>query len=313
MINIDIAQKTLQIEAESIQKIIKKINNKFYLFIKELYKTKGRVIVIGMGKSGYMAMKIAATLSSTGTPSFFMHPSEAIHGDLGMVNNDDVILMLSYSGETNELLKLIPFLKENKNTILSITNKSTSTLAKHSKHNISMNINKEACSFNLTPTVSSTTMLAIGDAIAMVLMNAKGFTEKDFARFHPGGNLGRRLLTKISDEMITKDLPIINMNKKIIDAINIISWGRLGMCAIVNNKNELVGIITDGDIRRIFEKYDRDFVDLIIGSVMNIKPIAVNENILIVDAEKIMDDKKIHQLIVLNDKKNVVGILPYRK
>lgn len=313
MIDLNITKEVLKTELSSIYNVLLNVvDNYFFNFINEIYNSDGRVVVIGMGKSGYVAKKISSTLSSTGTPSIFIHPAEAVHGDLGMISSDDIIVMLSFSGETTEILKLIPFFKENNNTILSITNNLDSTLSKHSKYTIPLFIEKEACSFNLAPTASSTTTLAIGDAIAITLMIAKGFTEKDFAKYHPGGNLGRRLLTKVSDEMVKNDLPITNPNDSIMDVILTISEKKLGVCLIEEN-GLLIGIITDGDIRRGFETHKENFVNLCAKEIMNNKPITINPNIMIVDAEKIMDNNKIHQLAVVDNNKKIVGILPYRE
>lgn len=313
MIDLNITKEVLKTELSSIYNVLLNVvDNYFFNFINEIYNSDGRVVVIGMGKSGYVAKKISSTLSSTGTPSIFIHPAEAVHGDLGMISSDDIIVMLSFSGETTEILKLIPFFKENNNTILSITNNLDSTLSKHSKYTIPLFIEKEACSFNLAPTASSTTTLAIGDAIAITLMIAKGFTEKDFAKYHPGGNLGRRLLTKVSDEMVKNNLPITNPSDSIMDVILIISEKKLGVCLIEEN-GLLIGIITDGDIRRGFETYKENFINLCAREIMNNKPITINPNIMIVEAEKIMDNNKIHQLAVVDNNKKIVGMLPYRE
>jgi arabinose-5-phosphate isomerase len=313
MIDLNITKEVLMTESTSIINVLDVVDKYFFDFINEIYKSKGRVVVVGMGKSGYVAKKMSATLSSTGTPSIFIHPAEAIHGDLGMVSSDDIILMLSFSGETSEILKLIPFFNENKNTILSITNNLKSTLAKYSKFTIPLHIKKEACSFNLAPTASSTTTLAVGDAIAITLMSAKGFTEKDFAKYHPGGSLGRRLLTKVSDEMVKDNLPIAYLNDSIMDVILTISEKKMGVCLILSRNNSLMGVITDGDIRRGFQKHTERFIKLYAVDIMNQDPITINEDIMVVEAEKIMDKNKIHQLIVVDDQQKVLGILPYRE
>lgn len=312
MIDLNITKEVLNTECLSIKKIINIVDLYFNDFINEIYKTKGRVVILGMGKSGYVAKKISATLSSTGTSSIFIHPAEAMHGDLGMVSEDDVVVLLSFSGETSEILKLIPFFKKNKNVILSITNNLESTLSKNSKYTIPLLIDKEACSYNLAPTASSTTTLAIGDAIAVTLMKAKGFTEKDFAKYHPGGSLGRRLLTKVCDEMIKTNLPLANENDSIVNVILTIGEKKMGICLIQSNEI-LVGIITDGDIRRGFEKHMGEFINLKAFQVMNNHPITIGGDTMIVDAEKIMDENKIHQLVVTTNNKKIIGILPYRE
>lgn len=313
MIDLNITKEVLKTELSSIYNVLYNVVDKhFFEFINKIYQSKGRVVVIGMGKSGYVAKKISATLSSTGTPSIFIHPAEAVHGDLGMVSPDDIILMLSFSGETSEILKLIPFFKENENVILSITNDLTSTLSKYSKYTIPLYIEKEACSFNLAPTASSTTTLAIGDAIAVTLMMAKGFTEKDFARYHPGGSLGRKLLTRVSNEMISSGLPFANPDNSIMDVILEISEKKMGIC-LINKDGLLLGLITDGDIRRGFEKYKENFINLFAKDIMNRSPITVSEDVMIVEAERIMDNNKIHQLVVVNENKKIMGVLPYRE
>ena len=314
MIDINIAKEVLMIEKESIVKTMKSIDDNFESFVSEIFKTKGKIIISGIGKSGYVGMKTAATLSSTGTPSIFMHPSEAFHGDLGIVDSEDIILFFSYSGETDEILKLIPFFKENKNKILTITGNPSSTLAENSDKYLLIKIEKEACPFNLAPTASTTTMLAVGDAIAITLMNAKNFTNNDYARFHPGGNLGRILLRKVHHEMegdIEKIL--INPHTKLMDALHLISSGKMGLCVVVDNENKLLGIITDGDIRRNFQKLGLGFLQSCVENVMNSEPIVFYGDKMIVEAEQLMDERKIHQLIIVNKNNMVVGILPYRR
>lgn len=312
-IDLNISKEVLQIEYESIKKTINLVDVYFEKFINVLYNTKGSVIIIGMGKSGYIAKKISATLSSTGTPSIFIHPAEAVHGDLGMVSKNDTILMLSFSGETSEILKLIPLFKKNNNPILSITNNPNSTLAKNSQHTIPLHIDKEACSFNLAPTASSTTTLAIGDAIAITLMKTRGFTEKDFATYHPGGSLGRKLLIKVEDEMIKDNLPLVTLETKILDVIYAISNSKMGVCLVYGGDLLLMGIITDGDIRRNFEKHQEKLIKLKAKDIMNFKPITVNSDMMIIEAEEIMDKKKIHQLIVVSNNNQIIGLLPYRQ
>lgn len=313
MIDINIAKEVLMIEQKSIIKTMNSIDNNFESFVYEIFKTKGRVIISGIGKSGYIGMKVAATLSSTGTPSIFIHPSEAFHGDLGVVGVDDVVLLFSYSGETDEVLKLIPFFRENKNKILTITGNPNSTLAENSDKHLLIKIEKEACPFNLAPTASTTTMLAMGDAIAITLMNAKKFTNNDYARFHPGGNLGRILLRKVSDEMeLDVEKLFISPDTKLMDALYIISSGKMGLCIVVDNEKSLLGIITDGDIRRIFQKFGSDF-HVSVESIMNNNPITFHGDKKIVDAEKLMDERKIHQLIIIDDNNRVLGVLPYRR
>lgn len=317
--NLDIFREVLETEYNSIKNVMNltkshmSYTKHFEDFLNVLYNTKGRIVVIGMGKSGYIAKKISATLSSTGSPSIFIHPVEAVHGDLGMISKDDTILMLSFSGETSEILELIPYFKKNNNPVLSITNSLTSTLAKNSKYTIPLLIDKEACSFNLAPTASSTTTLAVGDAIAITLMKTKGFSERDFAAYHPGGSLGRKLLTKVEDEMVVNDLPIVRPETNVLDVIYTISNCKMGVALVCDNNFLLLGIITDGDIRRSFELYKEKTIKLEAKNIMKLNPITVNGDMMVVDAEEIMNEKRIHQLIVINDNNQVIGILPYRQ
>jgi len=317
--NLDIFREVLETEYKSIKNVMNLTQSHmsyikhFEDFLNILYNTKGRIVVIGMGKSGYIAKKISATLSSTGSPSIFIHPVEAVHGDLGMISKDDTILMFSFSGETSEILELIPYFKKNNNPVLSITNSLTSTLAKNSKHTIPLLIDKEACSFNLAPTASSTTTLAVGDAIAITLMKTKGFSERDFAAYHPGGSLGRRLLTRVEDEMIKHDLPLVNPKAKMLDVMYNMSSGKLGLCLVCDDNMFLRGIITDGDIRRNFELYQEELIKLTAYDIMNSNPITVNPDMMVVDGEEIMNHMKIHQLVVVNKKNYIIGLLPYRK
>src|SRR6202000_206224 len=245
----EIAKRVFDIEIESLQHVAASIDDEFTNVVNAILKGKGKLIVIGIGKSGIIGKKIAATLASTGTPSFFLHPGEAFHGDLGMVEPNDLVILISYSGETDEVLKIIPFLKWNKNTIISITGNPNSTIAKHSKFHLNINVTREACPLALAPTSSTTAALVMGDALAVALMEARQFQEEDFARFHPGGRLGHKLLAKVKDLMRTDNLPFISSDASFTELLLRMSEGRLGM-VIVGNANNFEGVVTDGDLRR---------------------------------------------------------------
>ncbi|MEO8884724.1 MAG: KpsF/GutQ family sugar-phosphate isomerase, partial [Mucilaginibacter sp.] len=245
----DIAKRVFDIEIESLQQVAALIDDAFTVVVNAILANKGKVIVIGIGKSGLIGKKIAATFSSTGTPSFFLHPGDAFHGDLGIVGANDPVLLISYSGETDEVLRVIPFLKWNKNLIISITGNTNSTIAKNSDHHLNINITREACPLALAPTSSTTATLVMGDALAIALMETRQFQEEDFARFHPGGSLGRKLLTRVKDLMRVDNLPFIPIDASFTDVLLRMSEGKLGM-VIIGDKGRVDGIITDGDLRR---------------------------------------------------------------
>ncbi|HAV2054702.1 TPA: KpsF/GutQ family sugar-phosphate isomerase, partial [Raoultella ornithinolytica] len=268
---------------------------------------QGRVIISGMGKSGIIGRKIAASMASTGTPSFFMHPGEAFHGDLGMVASDDIFIAISNSGETDEVLKLLPFLEDNKNKIIAITGNPKSTLAKSSSFHLNIAVAAEACPFQLAPTSSTTATLAMGDALAITLMRLRNFKPENFARFHPGGALGRKLLRKVRDEMQSDQLPIVNLHDDFSVAINAMSSGNYGLVVICDNL-KLSGIITDGDLRRAIDKYGRDIFDLKVSDMVKLEPYTIEPSDSISYAYDLMEEKNITSLIVV-DHGRVVGIL----
>jgi arabinose-5-phosphate isomerase len=254
------------------------------------------VIVAGVGKSGHIGKKISATLASTGTPSFFLHPGDAFHGDLGIVGASDAVLLISYSGETDELLRIIPFLKWNNNLIISITGNVASTIAKNSNYHLNSTITREACPLALAPTSSTTAALVMGDALAVALMEQRGFKEEDFARFHPGGSLGRKLLTRVKDLMRTDDLPLITTEASFTDVLMRMSTGRLGL-VIVGTADSVEGVITDGDLRRALLK-NPDTSKLSVTDMMTANPVIVNDDEFISNAEQVMMEKKITTLLV---------------
>ena len=292
----DIAKRVFDIEIESLRHVADMIDDNFTNAVNAILNTEGKLIVAGIGKSGLIGKKIAATLASTGTPSFFLHPGEAFHGDLGMVEPKDAIILISYSGETDELLKIIPFLKWNGNLIICITGNRESTLAKNSDHHLAVAVTREACPLALAPTSSTTATLVMGDALAIALMEARDFKPDDFARFHPGGNLGRRLLTRVKDVMQRDAIPFICEGAVFTDLLLKMSEGRLGM-VIVGSANEVKGIITDGDLRRALLKHP-DLSALHIGEIMTTTPIIINEDVLVDEAEQVMMQKKITTVLV---------------
>lgn len=301
-------KKTLQIEAEALLEQCNRLDESFERAVQIVLEGTGKLIVTGMGKSGIVGKKMAATFASTGTPSFFMHPGEAYHGDLGMIEKQDVILSLSFSGETDEVLKLIPFIKSNGNKLISITGRSESTLAKNSDVHLALYVTQEACPLSLAPTTSTTATMAMGDALAVALMEERKFQPEDFARFHPGGSLGRKLLSKVEDFMISENLPIVQTNSSLNEIISKISQGRLGL-TLVNNESETVGVITDGDLRRLLNQQERNSWDAIAQDMMSKNPISVKEGTALNKAEEILREKKITSLLVTNQLKKVTGII----
>ncbi|RVU00935.1 KpsF/GutQ family sugar-phosphate isomerase [Mucilaginibacter limnophilus] len=292
----DIAKRVFDIEIESLQHAAGLIDDSFTAAAETILQSSGKTIVTGIGKSGLIGKKIAATLASTGTPSFFMHPTEAFHGDLGMVGSEDVVIMISYSGEVDEVLKLIPFLKWNKNKTIGITGNPASTIAKNCTHHLNVNISKEACPLELAPTSSTTATLVMGDALAVALMEARNFQQEDFARFHPGGSLGRKLLVKVKDLMRTDNLPFISKQAEFTELLMQMSEGRLGM-VIVGDPDHAEGIVTDGDLRRALLR-NSDTSKLNIADMMTATPIIINGDELINAAEQLMMERKITTVLV---------------
>ncbi|EOW0735173.1 MULTISPECIES: KpsF/GutQ family sugar-phosphate isomerase [Enterobacteriaceae] len=304
---IEIAKDVIECEIDGLKNIISLLDNDFTNSINLILNTQGRVIISGMGKSGIIGRKIAASMASTGTPSFFMHPGEAFHGDLGMVASDDIFIAISNSGETDEVLKLLPFLEDNKNKIIAITGNPKSTLAKSSSFHLNIAVAAEACPFQLAPTSSTTATLAMGDALAITLMRLRNFKPENFARFHPGGALGRKLLRKVRDEMQSDQLPIVNLHDDFSVAINAMSSGNYGLVVICDNL-KLSGIITDGDLRRAIDKYGRDIFDLKVSDMVKLEPYTIEPSDSISYAYDLMEEKNITSLIVV-DHGRVVGIL----
>jgi len=305
---LEIAKTVVQIEADSILMLKDRINQTFNAACQLMLSCEGKVVLIGMGKSGHIAKKIAATLASTGTPSFYVHPGEAGHGDLGMVNDNDIIVIISYSGESDEIITLLPSIKRLDISVISMTGSSRSTIAEESDVHLDVSVDQEACPHNLTPTSSTTVALVMGDAIAITLLNARGFTPEDFAKSHPSGMLGRRLLTLVSNIMKSgDDIPIVSKETSIIDSLLVMSQKSLGMVLITDN-NTLLGIFTDGDLRRALEK-NINLQDLSIDDVMtrNCKSIKPNKPALI--ALKMMEEYSLNSLPVVDSNNQVIGAI----
>lgn len=301
-------KKTLQIEAEALLEQFNRLDDTFEKAVRIVLDGTGKLIVTGMGKSGIVGKKMAATFASTGTPSFFMHPGEAYHGDLGMIERQDVVLALSFSGETDEVLKLIPFIKSNGNQLISITGRSESTLAKNSDVHLALHVSQEACPLSLAPTTSTTATMAMGDALAVALMEERNFQPEDFARFHPGGSLGRKLLSKVEDFMVSENLPVVQTSSSLNEIISKISEGRLGL-TLVNQGDETVGVITDGDLRRLLNQKERNSWDSRAKDIMSLNPISVQEGTSISEAEEILRKRKITTILVKNRMDIVTGIV----
>jgi arabinose-5-phosphate isomerase len=303
----EIAKRVFDIEIESLKHVASTIGDEFTATVEAILGSKGKLIVAGVGKSGLIGRKIAATLASTGTPSFFLHPGEAFHGDLGMVEANDMVILISYSGETDEVLKIIPFLKWNKNTIISITGNPNSTIAKNSDHHLNVCITREACPLELAPTSSTTTTLVMGDALAVALMEARQFQHEDFARFHPGGSLGRKLVVKVKDLMRRDNLPFIDKNASFTDLLLCMSEGKLGL-VIVGNSSRIEGVITDGDLRRALLR-NPDTSQLHIHEMMTVNPVIIAPEEYISQAEQLMIEKKIATVLVgFADKRKIEGV-----
>ena len=303
-----LAQEVFEIESKEIANLSKRLTDDFEKAINAILQSSGKLIVSGMGKSGIIGKKIAATLASTGTPSFFLHPGEAYHGDLGMIEENDIVLLISNSGETDEVLKLIPFLKHQKNCTISMSNNDDSTLAKNTNYHLNIAVDKEACPLFLAPTSSTTATLVMGDALAVTLMKLRDFKEENFAKFHPGGSLGRRLLTTVGDVMKKKNLPIISSQAAIKEVIQRISEGMLGLVVIIDN-NKIIGIITDGDIRRTMESREKDFFNLKAEDLMSIHPKLIYDTDKLISASNIMSQYKINSLLVVNESNDLVGVV----
>lgn len=306
----DLAKEVLTIEANSILKLINHIGDNFDKAIELLYTCKGRVIITGMGKSGLIGKKIAATLSSTGTPSYFLHPAESTHGDSGIITREDVVIAISNSGETQELMNLLPLIKRFGVSLIGMTGKTDSTLAKASDVVLDISVEREACPLNKAPTASTTATLAMGDALAVCLLEKRGFSEEDFLVFHPSGALGKGFLYHVSDLMLadTKKLPIVHENNTFTDVIQTISEFKLGMAIVVNQSNKIVGVLTDGDIRRTLIKYPNTSA-LLVKDVMTVNPKRISQGEYAAKALHLMEKYSITALAVVDDDDRPIGVI----
>ena len=295
-------------ESEALLELIPYIDESFDKTIELILKCKGKLIVTGVGKSGHIGAKIAATLSSTGTPSFFINPLDAFHGDLGVIMKDDVVLAISNSGQTDELLRFLPYLLERQIPVIGMSGNPESLLAKYSTTHLNTAVTHEACPLGLAPTSSTTAALAMGDALACALIVARGFKASDFAQFHPGGTLGRRLLTKAKDVMRTDDLPVISPDMKLGEAVIHVSRGRLGLCVAVSNE-KICGLVTDGDIRRAMEKSQDVFFKRTVADIMSVHPKCVGPETKITEIERIFQQFKIHSVLVVDADNHLLGIV----
>ena len=303
------AKEVFRLEAEAVSALAKKLDDNFVKAVEAISNCRGRVVVTGMGKAGIIGQKISATLASLGTPSIWLHSAEAVHGDLGRVTKEDIVIALSNSGETEETKSLIPVLKKIGAKIIAVTGNKNSSLAKFSNLVLDVSVKKEACPLGLAPTSSTTAMLAMGDALAVCLVEKKGFKEKDFALFHPGGALGRKLLLKVDDIMRKgKDNPIVNEEAIVKDVLYAITEARAGSASVVNKSGKLSGIFTDGDLRRTLEK-KLDFNTTLVSTVMSKTPRTVSPDALAVEAVQMMEQYNITQLLVIDANKKVLGAL----
>ncbi|EHZ4885098.1 KpsF/GutQ family sugar-phosphate isomerase [Campylobacter lari] len=304
---IKIAKEVFEIESKTILDLCDNLDEDFSKAVELILSIKGRCVVSGMGKSGHIGAKIAATLASTGTPSFFMHPGEALHGDLGMLTSEDVLLAISNSGETEEVLKLIPVIKKRKIPLIVMAGNQNSTLAKQADIFINIAVKKEACPLQLAPTSSTTATLAMGDAIAVALMRVRKFRPDDFALFHPGGSLGRKLLTRVGDLMVSNNLPIVNPESEFNELVDVMTSGKLGLCIVLENE-KLVGIITDGDLRRALRANDKPRFDFKAKEIMSESPKTIEASAMASEAEELMLKHKIKEIVVTQDEK-IIGII----
>ena len=305
----DYAIQCLTDEAEAVKNLIPQLDDNFEKAVTMMYHCKGKIIVTGVGKSGHVGAKIAATLSSTGTPAFFINPLDVYHGDLGVMTSEDVVLALSNSGQTDELLRFIPMVLHMHIPIIAMTSNPKSLLAKYSTCHIKVWVSHEACPLNLAPTSSTTAALAMGDALAVALMRIRDFKPRDFAQFHPGGELGRKLLTTAEDVMRTDDLPIIPEDMHLGKAIIDVSKGKLGLGVSLDADGRVTGLITDGDIRRAMERWQAQFFDHTVADIMTRQPKAVPPKTKITEVQKIMHRHKIHSVLVTDSENHLLGIV----
>lgn len=295
-------------EAQALLDLIPLIDDDFERAVSLMLNCKGKVIVTGVGKSGHIGAKIAATLASTGTPSFYINPLDVYHGDLGVMTHDDVVLAISNSGATDELLRFIPMVLHMQIPIIGMTGNPKSLLAKYSTCHLNVHVAHEACPLNLAPTSSTTATLAMGDALAVALMEERHFQPQDFAHFHPGGELGKRLLTTAQDVMRTDDLPMLTPDMHLGEAVILVSKGKLGL-GIAEKDNKVMGIITDGDIRRAMEKWQAEFFNRTVDDIMTTTPKTVKPDTKITEIQRVMHKYKIHSVLVLDEEEKLLGVV----
>ncbi len=305
---INIAKNIIKLESDSLKNMIVKINSHFDKACDAILSCKGKVVTIGLGKSGHIAAKASATLSSTGTPSMYIHGADCLHGDIGAIKKEDIIIFFSNSGETRELLSIISLLKVLKIQIISITGNKLSKLAKASDFILECGVKKEACPLNLTPTSSVITAISMSDALALTLLECRGFTSKDFARSHPNGSLGRRLLKKVSDIMSKTKLPIVSVESNLHKTIKIMSKFNYGVAVVLDKNKKIVGIFTDGDLRRTLQKYS-DLSNLKIRDIMTKKPFTIGSDILAAEALNILESNEITSLLIKSNTNQLLGII----
>ena len=306
---LQIARETLSVESQALAQLSQRLDDEFSQVVDLILACEGRLVIGGIGKSGLIGKKMVATFASTGTPSFFLHPTEAFHGDLGMLKPIDIVMLISYSGETDDVNKLIPSLKNFGNKIIALTSNKNSALARHADYVLDITVEREVCPNNLAPTTSALVTLALGDALAVSLITARHFQPADFAKFHPGGSLGRRLLCKVKDQMQTR-LPITTPDTNFTDCLTIMNEGRMGVALVMENQ-QLKGIITDGDVRRALTANGADTLNKTAKELMTSSPKTIHENEFLAKAEDLMKEKKIHSLVVVNDENNVVGLVEF--
>ncbi len=305
---IDVGRQCLLDEAEAIQKLVPRLDNNFVDAVEMIYHCKGKFIITGVGKSGHIGHKIAATLASTGTPSFFVNPLDAYHGDLGMIDGNDLVMAISYSGMTEDLLRFLPLLRRRGISIIGVSSNPRSPLARLCVCHLDISVEREADPLNLAPTSSTTATLAMGDALACALIKRRNFKESDFAKYHPGGSLGKRLLSRVEDYMFTNDLPIVSPNDKVSDTIIEISRAKQGI-AIVMDSGRLLGVVTDGDVRRAMQNYKESFFSLTVREIMSAKPKTIDSQASLSKASEMMRHNSIHTLVVTGEKGQVIGLI----
>ncbi|MDO4217049.1 MAG: KpsF/GutQ family sugar-phosphate isomerase [Bacteroidales bacterium] len=302
------AEKCFRDEAQAILDLIPMLDDNFNNAVEMIYNCKGKFIVTGVGKSGHVGAKIAATLASLGTPSFFLNPLDAYHGDLGMISTGDVVMAISYSGYTDELLRFLPLLIDRKIPIIGMSSNPDSILGQHSTYHLNIKVDHEADPLNLAPTSSTTTTMAMGDALACALVMRRNFKLQDFARYHPGGSLGKRLLSKVKQYMTKRDLPIVSPSDKVSDTIIVISQNKQGIAVALEN-GKIAGVVTDGDVRRAMQSKKDVFFDLKVGDIMSTQPKMINQEAKLTEAGEMMRRNNIHSLVVVDDDDHFVGTI----